>query len=259
MNKVTEKLIWKALSDPIRRRQLDLLRNTPLTTSELCDHFPGITRYGVMKHLTSLEKAGLIFIRRNGKFRWNHLNPAPIQAIYERWIKPFEANWAEKALSLKHFIETEGAIMKEMNSVQIELEVSIQAPRARVWGAIINEVGSWWHPDFYAIPGATITLEPRAGGRLYEKNPDGAEGLWYTVTAINPERILELVGHLRPEYGGPATSLLKLSLGEKDGVTKLAITDTLFGSIDENTRKNIGTGWQQLFEEGLKAYLENQA
>lgn len=69
--------VWKALSDPGRRKILDYLQERPRTTSELCDLFD-VSRFAVMKHLTILERAGLVVVRRRGRERWNHLNVVPL-------------------------------------------------------------------------------------------------------------------------------------------------------------------------------------
>lgn len=68
-----------------------------------------------MKHIKILESAHLVFVRKDGKFRWNYLNPVPIQQIYERWVKPFEASWANQGLRLKEFIESKSAVTKPRN------------------------------------------------------------------------------------------------------------------------------------------------
>ena len=98
-------LVWKALSDATRRQILDLLRARPLTTGQLCSEFE-TTRFAVMKHLDLLVRAGLVLVERKGRERWNHLNPVPIQSIYRRWIRPFEAQRADSLLDLKTRVET---------------------------------------------------------------------------------------------------------------------------------------------------------
>lgn len=97
--------IWRGLGDSTRRRILDLLAERPRTTGELAKAFPELTRYGVMKHLTVLEKAGLVVVRREGKFRWNSLNPIPLRAIYERWLIRFMEPAAANLLALKRHVE----------------------------------------------------------------------------------------------------------------------------------------------------------
>ncbi|WP_235426982.1 ArsR/SmtB family transcription factor [Cohnella kolymensis] len=51
---------------------------------ELAEHFPDLTRYAVMKHLSALEKAKLVLVRREGKYRVNFLNAVPLQELYGR-------------------------------------------------------------------------------------------------------------------------------------------------------------------------------
>ena len=97
--------IWSALGDPSRRRMLDLLRRSPLTTTALCRHFD-FTRFAVMKHLKILEGAGLVLVERRGRERINHLNPLPIQSVYRRWIRPFERVPADRLLRLKLIAES---------------------------------------------------------------------------------------------------------------------------------------------------------
>ena len=75
-----------------------------MTTGELSEHFD-TTRFAVMKHLGVLEGAGLVVVERRGRYRINHLNPVPIQAIYRRWIRPFERVGADRLLRLKAIVE----------------------------------------------------------------------------------------------------------------------------------------------------------
>lgn len=99
--------VWKALSDPTRRAMLDMLRNGPRTTTEIVDAFPRLTRFGVMKHLDTLRKAGLVQTREDGRQRVNSLNATPIRQIYERWVGPFHELWTGHLLGLKEAIEKE--------------------------------------------------------------------------------------------------------------------------------------------------------
>jgi DNA-binding transcriptional ArsR family regulator len=93
--------VWKALSDPTRRAILDLLRNGPRTTTQIVEGFPGLTRFGVMKHIDVLRDAGLVTTREEGRQRLNSLNAVPIRRIYERWVSRYEEFWADQLLRLK--------------------------------------------------------------------------------------------------------------------------------------------------------------
>jgi DNA-binding transcriptional ArsR family regulator len=97
--------IFKALADPRRRRILDLLKDSPRTTSDLCLQFKKLDRCTVMQHLGVLEKAGLIFVKKQGRFRWNYLDAVPIREIYDRWINQYASPSVELLSKLKHDLE----------------------------------------------------------------------------------------------------------------------------------------------------------
>jgi len=97
--------VWKALSDPTRRSILDLLRKGPCMTSDIVKHFPELSRFGVMKHLTVLRDAGLVQSRWEGRKNINSLNAVPIRMIYERWVSGYQDLWASKLTSLKRSLE----------------------------------------------------------------------------------------------------------------------------------------------------------
>lgn len=102
-------LLWRALADPSRRRVLDLLRRAPSTVGALAEEFEDVTRFAVMKHLAVLEAAGLVLAERVGRERRLRLNPAPLRAICLRWLRPFEAAVADKALRIKELAERKAA------------------------------------------------------------------------------------------------------------------------------------------------------
>ena len=99
--------VWKALSDPTRRKILDLLRDGPRPTTDLVGEFPSLSRFGVMKHLDVLREAGLVNTRAQGRQRINSLNAAPIREILERWIGKYEAYWSNTLLRVKESAEAE--------------------------------------------------------------------------------------------------------------------------------------------------------
>jgi DNA-binding transcriptional ArsR family regulator len=97
--------VFKALGDARRRRMLDLMRGAPRTTGELCDHFPELDRCTVMQHLSVLEDAELVIVRRAGRYRWNYLNPLPIKDIHDRWIGPYAVGAVDLLARLKDELE----------------------------------------------------------------------------------------------------------------------------------------------------------
>ncbi|MBW9062624.1 helix-turn-helix transcriptional regulator [Rhizobium herbae] len=98
-------LIFKALAASSRRAMLDMLKDHPQTTGELCARFPDLDRCTVMQHLKVLEQAELVIVRREGRERWNYLNPLPIKEIHDRWIGPYAAQAVSLLGRLKDDLE----------------------------------------------------------------------------------------------------------------------------------------------------------
>lgn len=98
-------LILKALGDYRRRKLLDLIKDKPRTTGELCNYFRKLDRCTVMQHLSVLERADLIIVKREGSYRWNYINPLPIKEIYDRWICNYAAETVDLLARMKQEIE----------------------------------------------------------------------------------------------------------------------------------------------------------
>jgi len=98
--------IFKALADYRRREILDLLKDQPQTTGDICKRFKDLDRCTVMQHLGVLEKAELIIVRREGRNRWNYLNPLPIKEIYDRWISQYATHALDILARMKHDLES---------------------------------------------------------------------------------------------------------------------------------------------------------
>lgn len=107
MNKTQQQndLIWKALADSTRRDILDALSERPQTTGEITARFDGICRTNVMKHLDVLVAANLVVVRREGRTRWNYLNPVPIQRVCDRWVSKHVKRLASALSRLKDHVE----------------------------------------------------------------------------------------------------------------------------------------------------------
>ena len=97
--------IWKALSDKTRRRILKFLRERPLSTTEIVEAVPQMSRFGVMKHLGVLRDAGLVKVRKDGKRRLNTLNVVPIRQVYDELVDGYQDVWAGRLTGLKRELE----------------------------------------------------------------------------------------------------------------------------------------------------------
>lgn len=267
-SEVSSENIWKALADPTRRSLMDLVRESPKTTGDLVRRFESIGRCAVMKHLSILEASKLIIPKKEGKYRWNYINAIPLQQVYERWVKKYEAQWATNLLQLKELAEYESNIdqltnnlimEKETKSINILMEIPIKAGINKVWDCLIKDVNLWWRKDFYTSPKTKkFILEPKIDGRMYEDYGNDEGLLWANVIVLDSPNTIELKGHLSPDFGGPAMSFLKLSLKENGNSTTLTLSDTVFGDVSESTKKELTSGWKLLYEEGFKKYVESK-
>lgn len=86
---VDDDRVFKALAAPVRRRMLDALKESPLTTGALCALFPELDRTTVLQHLRVLERAELVAGRKVGRERHLTLAPQPIRRIHDRWISDY--------------------------------------------------------------------------------------------------------------------------------------------------------------------------
>lgn len=81
--------VFKALASPVRRRMLDVLKESTQTTGSLCARLPELDRTTVLQHLRVLEQSGLVTGRRVGRERHLSLAPLPIKRIHDRWISGY--------------------------------------------------------------------------------------------------------------------------------------------------------------------------
>ena len=85
--------MFKALADPTRRTILDELTDRDgQTLFEICarlttNHGLTSSRQAVSQHLDVLEKAGLVETRREGRYKFHHIDTGPLEPIVERWLK----------------------------------------------------------------------------------------------------------------------------------------------------------------------------
>ena len=75
----------KALSDPIRREILNLLKEGRMSAGEIVDRFP-VTGASISRHLSVLKDADLIRDKREGKFIYYELNASVLEEIL-LWVK----------------------------------------------------------------------------------------------------------------------------------------------------------------------------
>ena len=74
----------RALSDPIRRDILNLLKGGRMAAGDIVEHFE-VTGASISRHLSVLKEADLIRDNREGKFIYYELNASVLEEIM-LWI-----------------------------------------------------------------------------------------------------------------------------------------------------------------------------
>lgn len=95
-----------ALSDPTRRKVIELLGRRPLRASELADAVEA-TRPGMSRHLRILREAGLVRERDDAldaRARVYCLEPSALEGV-KHWLSRVEAFWADQMASFKTLAE----------------------------------------------------------------------------------------------------------------------------------------------------------
>lgn len=68
----------KALSDPIRREILNMLKKGRMSAGQICEHFP-VTGASISRHLSVLKDADLVRDTREGQFIYYQINTSVLE------------------------------------------------------------------------------------------------------------------------------------------------------------------------------------
>src|SRR5215213_2599135 len=107
-----------------------------------------MTRFGVMKHLKVLERAGLVVARKSGRETLHFLNTVPIQMVYDRWVSKFAKGWSRSLTELKY--DLEATIMNEVritDTTKHVFEIYIKTTPEKLWRALTD--GSMTEKYYY--------------------------------------------------------------------------------------------------------------
>ena len=99
--------VFKALGNTTRRRILDRVAAAQgCTLGTLADGFD-TSRAAIARHVDTLEDAGLIHSRREGRERRLFADAVPLHLMVDRWTTPLTARLAAHVVTLKNRIEGE--------------------------------------------------------------------------------------------------------------------------------------------------------
>ena len=80
--------------------------------------------------------------------------------------------------------------------------LQVNVPIEKAFQVFAQKMGTWW-PASHHIgkqPFTEIVVEPRAGGRWFERDAEGAECDWGRVLVWEPPKRLVVSWHLQPDW-----------------------------------------------------------
>ena len=95
-------LVFAALADPTRRAILARLASGDADVSELMKPFD-LRQPTISKHLSVLERAGLVVRKRDAQRRPRTLAAVPLRDVAD-WVEPFRRFWEQKFASLDGYL-----------------------------------------------------------------------------------------------------------------------------------------------------------
>jgi DNA-binding transcriptional ArsR family regulator len=86
--------VFRALSDPTRRRVIERLCKSPASVSQLAASF-AMALPSFVQHLRMLEECGLVRSKKSGRVRTYELSPERLR-VAEDWFCRQRSHWAKR-------------------------------------------------------------------------------------------------------------------------------------------------------------------
>ena len=86
--------------------------------------------------------------------------------------------------------------------IAVRKQLRVKAPLDRTFSVFVEQMERWWPPTHHIAPEPfeSIFIEPRVGGRWYERDAKGNQCQWGQVLAWNPPHQVTLSWHLGPDW-----------------------------------------------------------
>ena len=97
--------VFSALANPVRRRLLELLAESPRNAGALAAEFD-LSRPAVSEHLQVLRRADLVTEEIRGREHLYRLSPRPLAEL-DDWLRPFERYWRDVLTNLTNYLQEE--------------------------------------------------------------------------------------------------------------------------------------------------------
>jgi uncharacterized protein YndB with AHSA1/START domain len=140
----------------------------------------------------------------------------------------------------------------EYRLVNIEMEMVVGAPRAKVFAALTDEYGNWW-PHRYKAD-STCTCDPRVGGHYGETFRGGGGAIYGTIAYFDPGHLVVTTGPSSLAKGMSAYSREEVADHPEGTLYKRSLQ--MWGSVSEELETSFREGTRMLMETALRDYVE---
>src|SRR5262245_65576433 len=124
------------------------------------------------------------------------------------------------------------------NGFSVKFDVSVNAPAAKVYDALVGQVGSWWDSEHtYSHDAKNLSIDPRPGGCFCEKLPNGGAIEHARVIYVSPRETLRLSGALGPLQASGVAGTLTFKLTSGTDNTRIQLSYNVGGFIDGGFEK----------------------
>ena len=147
----------------------------------------------------------------------------------------------------------------------IQRSVTVNRSVEDAFRVFTEGISSWWPLQTHSIEAmdrggvpTEAVLEPREGGRLYERMSTGEEGYWGTVTTWEPPHRVVIAWKVNPEAAAPTEIDVRFS--EEAGATRVDLEHRGWERLGERAaeaRASYADGWKGVF--GAYAEVANAA
>ncbi len=153
----------------------------------------------------------------------------------------------------------------------VKRTIHVNAPIETAFRVLTQKMGEWWPTTHHigATPFAEIVVEPRAGGRWFERDSKGAECDWGKVLVWEPPKQVVVSWHLQPDfkYNADASKASEVSfefIAEGAAATRMEFEHRHIQRHGENWEKLLAGvdspgGWTAVLAQFVEAVQGKQA
>jgi uncharacterized protein YndB with AHSA1/START domain len=136
-------------------------------------------------------------------------------------------------------------MVKEAQDTAVRVQVEVEASIDQAFAVFTEGLGTWFPSEYnlLAVPIAERVIEPRAGGRVYDRGIDGSECQWGRVLVYEPPTRVAFTWDISAQWQ------IETNRSRTSEVDVRFVAETPTRTRVELTHRHLerhGDGWQQL-------------